>query len=198
MKKLLLISFLAFSTTVLFSQERRKKPTSKSSTTTKKIDEKESKPESEKEELSTSKLFFEINTGTNTTGNTGFALESTDGSTNWSIGGEAGYFIIPNLAAKVGLGIGGQSTSGDSSTAFNFKIGGKYYIMGNIPVGLDFTGSSAGGNTASWIGLQGGYTINLNDNLAIEPTLRYNLATKSKEEGGVSILQATVGFIWFL
>jgi hypothetical protein len=107
--------------------------------------------------------------------NTGFGLYSIDGTTVWSIGGEAGYFIADDLALKVGLGY----SDFDGSSNLTYKLGAKYYIASQFPVQLDLTGASSNdlfGENPLWLGLQGGYAWFVADNISIEPGIRYNLS----------------------
>jgi hypothetical protein len=135
---------------------------------------------------------IEVNTGSWATGSTAFSLTSADGNTAWSAGGEAGYFVKENLAIKAGLGY--SDLGGDG--IFTYKVGAKYYLGDQFPVGVDFTGTSVDGNSASWVGLQGGYAIQVANNIAIEPTLRYNLTLDDMKAD--SAFQALVGFAIFL
>lgn len=137
--------------------------------------------------------FLEANTGSFSTGNTSFSLTSSDGNTSWSIGGDVGYFVAEDLAIKGGLG---YTDVGIGDGLLVYKVGAKYYLNGQIPLGADFTGISSDGNGASWIGLQGGYAIFLGDMVAIEPGIRYNLTLD--EADADSIFQAFVGFTIFL
>lgn len=140
-------------------------------------------------QTSEGKWLIEANTGSWTTGNTSFSLLSVDGNTQWSVGAEAGYFIMDDLALKAGLGYSdGEFTEG----SFVYKVGAKYYISSMIPVGVDFTGTSSDGEGANWIGLQGGYAIFLGQNVSIEPALRYNMTLD--EEKADSAFQALIGF----
>ncbi|MBW8242749.1 hypothetical protein K1F50_08040 [Muricauda oceani] len=130
-------------------------------------------------------------TGLAHTANTGFGLTSIDGTTIWSIGGEGGYFIADNLAAKVGLGYSDL----DGATIFSYKLGAKYYIINTIPVQLDVTGASIkdANENPLWLGLQGGYAIFIGDMVSIEPGLRYNLSLNEDftDEG---IFEFRIGF----
>ena len=137
---------------------------------------------------------IEVNTGSWTTGSTAFSLASQDGYTMWSAGAEGGYFVKENLAIKAGLGY--SDFGDDSDGSFTYKVGAKYYVGGNIPVGIDFTGVSAGDYNASWVGAQAGYAIHVADNVAIEPTLRYNLTLDDMKAD--SAFQALIGFTLFL
>ncbi|MDY0779619.1 hypothetical protein [Tenacibaculum sp. IB213877] len=149
-------------------------------------------------QTSEGKWLIETNTGFGGGGglfghssNTGFGLTSFDGATIWSVGGEAGYFVMDNLAVKAGLGY----TDFDGDSVFTYKLGGKYYVNGNIPFQVDVTGSSVDGAAENplWLGLQGGYAIFLGDMVSIEPGLRYNLSLNEDftDEG---IFEFNVGF----
>lgn len=139
--------------------------------------------------LSEGSWVIEANTGSWTTGSTAFSLTSVDGYTAYSVGAEAGYFVMDNLAVKVGLGYSGAD---EVDGTFVYKAGAKYYINGQIPVGLDFTGASSDGNNANWVGAQAGYAWFVADNVSIEPTLRYNMTLD--EEKAESAFQGLIGF----
>src|SRR5690606_25294619 len=87
---------------------------------------------------------------------TAFGLTSVDGTTIWSIGGEAGYFVMDDLAVKLGLGY----NDFDGASSFSYKVGAKYYIASQFPVQVDVTGASGddvfGDESPLWLGLQGG------------------------------------------
>ena len=140
------------------------------------------------------KWLVEGNTGFGAahTAGTGFQLASIDtpvGSTTvWGIGAEAGYFIMDDLAIKLGLGY--NDTGADD--AFSYKIGAKYYISSMIPVQIDYSGASYDNFDASYLGLQAGYAIFLGDMVSIEPGLRYNLGLGDSEDNNV--FQLNVGF----
>ncbi|HJS00327.1 MAG TPA: hypothetical protein VJ780_05265 [Flavobacterium sp.] len=123
--------------------------------------------------------------------NTSFGLVSIDGDTSWSIGAEAGYFIMNDLALKGGLGY----SDNDGFSAFTYKVGAKYYIQHMIPVQLDFTGASLEDfdENPLWMGIQGGYAIFLGENVSIEPGLRYNVSLNDDFYDG-GIFEVRVGF----
>lgn len=127
------------------------------------------------------------------TANTGIGLYSIDGITVWSIGGEAGYFVMDDLAIKLGLGY----NDFDGASSFSYKLGAKYYIDSQFPVQVDLTGASGddvfGDESPLWLGIQGGYAWFVADNISIEPGLRYNLSMNEDftDEG---IVEFRVGF----
>ncbi len=97
-------------------------------------------------------------------------MVSSDGTTEFALGAEAGYFIADDLALKVGLDYN------DSSSAFTYKVGAKYYFFNTIPVQLDIAGASITDSTENplWLGGQAGYAIFLSDNISIASGVRYN------------------------
>ncbi|SEB42891.1 hypothetical protein SAMN04489761_0657 [Tenacibaculum sp. MAR_2009_124] len=136
------------------------------------------------------KFVIEANTGSATTGSTAFSFSSQDGYTAWSIGAEGGYFVIDDLAVKAGLGFASNDNPFESDQ-FTYKIGAEYYILGNIPVGVDFTGTSVTGGSVNWIGLQGGYAYFLGENVSIKPAVRYNIGLEDGQKGQ---FQGLIGF----
>ena len=138
------------------------------------------------------KILVNVNVASDTTGNTGFALRNSDGYTDWSIGAEGGYFVADNLAVIGGLGLSGESGDNvDSETAFNYKVGARYYVSNVIPVQADLTGTTEG-DGAMWVGLQAGYAWYVADNVSVEPALRYNITTD--EDKAESSFQGLIGF----
>jgi hypothetical protein len=148
------------------------------------------------------KILVEANTGFGSgVGSTqiGFSSRSESGS-SYNFGVEGGYFVMNNLAVKLGLGYGGVSPKvGDAFSAFSYKLGAKYYVINTIPLELSLNGTSLskkseGFKDPMYIGIQGGYAIFIADNVSIEPGLRYNYSLTKKEEGGENVLQFNVGF----
>ncbi|MBA6155146.1 hypothetical protein H3Z83_01220 [Tenacibaculum sp. S7007] len=134
------------------------------------------------------KWVIEANTGSATRGSTAFSLASSDGNTAWSLGLDGGYFIAENFAIKGGLGYGDSSfTKG----TFTYKVGAEYYLGGQFPVGIDFTGASSDGNSVNWLGLQAGYVYFLGENVSIKPAVRYNVGIEDGQEG---LFQGLIGF----
>ena len=136
---------------------------------------------------------IEVNTGSWTTGSTAFSLTSVDGTTIWSIGAEAGYFVTDDLAIKAGIGYADADVIDGT---FTYKIGAKYYLSGVFPLGVDFTGISVEDMDANWIGVQGGYALFITDHIAIEPTVRYNITLDEMKAD--SAFQGLIGFSIFL
>lgn len=150
---------------------------------------------SAQEQTKKGKYLIEGNTsfGATGTGNTGFALSSEDGETTWNIGAEGGYFVMDNLAVKVGLGYGDQ---GHDSSVFSYKVGAKYYVINKIPVELSYTGASVknADENPSYLGIQGGYAWFIGKNVSVEPGLRYNVTLNDNFGTGKDVLQFNIGF----
>jgi hypothetical protein len=148
-------------------------------------------------QTSEGKWLIEANTGFGAahSANTGFQFASSDGSTAYNLGAEAGYFIIDNLALKAGLGFGGvKPDGGDSVTSFSYKIGAKYYVIDKIPVQVDYSGASVKGadENPSYVGFQAGYALFLGENVSIEPGIRYNVSTN--KDFNKDVFQLNIGF----
>ncbi len=131
------------------------------------------------------KFVIEANTGSASTGNTAFSFASSNGSSSFAIGLDGGYFFMDDLAVKAGLGYN------DVNESFTYKIGAEYYIGGQFPVGIDFTGSSFDGGSVNWLGLQAGYAYFLGENVSVKPAVRYNVGL---EDGQSGVFQGLIGF----
>ncbi len=146
--------------------------------------------------LAKGKWVIEANTGSHATGNTSFGLTSVDGAntTSWNLGVDGGYFVMDKLAIKAGLGYGETGVDGVEGN-FVYKVGAQYYIINQIPVGVDFTGTSSDGDNANWVGFEGGYAWFVAPNIAVTPKLRYNLTLD--ENKAPSAFQGLIGFSLF-
>jgi len=151
------------------------------------------------EQTEKGKWLIEANTnfGSAHTANTGiqFTSFSDDAGSRFNVGLEGGYFIIDNLALKAGLGYGSFKVNSDADAVdlFSYKIGAKYYIIGEIPFQIDYSGvSSDAQEDPSFLGIQGGYAIFLGDNVSIEPGLRYNLSLN--DDFFADAFQINIGF----
>jgi len=149
-------------------------------------------------QTSEGKWLIEANTGNAMLGTTGIYFRSSDGSSEYNIGLDGGYFIMDDLAIKAGLGYGGFSPDeGEAASSFSYRIGAKYYVNSMIPVTLDLTGASGedvyGDETPLWLGVGAGYAWFVSNSVSIEPGLRYNLSLNEDytDEG---VLQFNVGF----
>lgn len=141
-------------------------------------------------------IVIEVNTGFGeaSTSNTGISLRSVDGNTSWGFGGEVGYFVMDDLAVKAGLGYGDSGVDGVDGR-LNWKIGGKYYVAGQFPVGVDANGSSGNDFSPLWLGIQAGYAWFVADNVSIEPGLRYGLGmNEDAGDGDFNVFGLNIGF----
>lgn len=184
MKSLLITLILLTSSQILFAQELVDTPTSKGEFLI---------------EVGSSPFAGDIFKGNNT----GISFISSDDVQLWSVGFDAGYFIIDDLAIKGGLGY--FDLDGDYS--ISYKIGFKYYAASMIPLSLDVTGATQEDQEFAgiefdnpdplWLGFQAGYAFFIKDNISFEPSLRYNLSINSdfSEE---DIFELRFGFVIFL
>jgi hypothetical protein len=141
------------------------------------------------------KWLIEANTGFGSgVGTTSFGLVSEDGTTSWNVGAEAGYFVIDDLALKVGLGYGDDGSDLEGSSAFAYKIGAKYYIVSQFPVELSYNGVSIKDydENPSDVGFQAGYAWFLSSTVSLEPGIRYNLSLNNDFYDDA--LQFNIGF----
>ena len=143
------------------------------------------------------KWLIEANTnfGTPVGSNTSFSYVSTDGDSVYNFGAEAGYFVIDDLAIKLGLGYGGVKTDLFDTNVFSYKIGAKYYIVSQFPIQVDYSGASIkdADENPSYLGMQAGYAWFLGDNVSIEPGLRYNLSL-NQNYSKADTFQLNIGF----
>ena len=151
-------------------------------------------------QTSKGKWLIEANTGNFMLGTTGIYFASLDGDSMYNIGLDGGYFIMDDLALKVGLGYGGESYDGGGSySSFSYRLGAKYYLNSMIPVTLDLTGASGDavendfGDTPMWLGIGAGYAWFLGDNVSIEPGIRYNHSL-NEDYTDKGVFQVNVGF----
>lgn len=126
---------------------------------------------------------------------TSFILTSVDGATYWNLGAEVGFFVADDFAIKLGFGYGDY----DGSSLVSYKLGAKYYVAGNFPFQVDYSGQGGedifGTEKPSYLGLQGGYAIFIGDMVSIEPALRYNLSLNS--DFYENMFQLQIGFSIF-
>jgi hypothetical protein len=150
------------------------------------------------EQTAKGKILIEANTGSAMIGTTSLTYASQDGNSNYNVGLDGGYFVINNLALKAGLGYGGQKDDFSDTNTFSYRLGAKYYIVNQFPVGLDLTGASIkdAAENPMWLGIQGGYALFLGNNVALEPSVRYNhsLNENYTDKG---VFQFNVGFSLF-
>lgn len=161
------------------------------------------------ESLKQGNLLFEVGTSAfveNTIkhgASTGFNLFSSDGTTFFSVGAEGGYFVQDNTALKFGLGY----TDLEEISFLTYKFGFKHYAGGNVPLQVDVTGAtnedqdfgfgSVDVPDPLWLGLQLGYAAFLTDDIAFEPTLRYNVSL-NKDYTDEGIFEMKFNFVIFL
>lgn len=150
------------------------------------------------DQTSEGKWLIEVNTnfGTPLGSNTGFSYSSTDGDSVYNFGVEGGYFIVDNLALKVGLGYGGINTDLYDTNMFSYKVGAKYYIVGMFPIQVDYSGATIKNldEDPSYFGAQVGYAWFLAQNVSVEPGIRYNISLNNNYSEK-DTFQFNIGFV---
>jgi hypothetical protein len=139
----------------------------------------DSKTMSDGSQTAEGKWLIEANTnfGTPVGSNTNFSYATENGNSIYNIGAEAGYFVIDDLAVKLGLGYGGMKNDVVDTNVFSYKIGAKYYIASQFPVQLDYSG----------------YAWFLGENVSIEPGIRYNVSL-NQNYASSDTFQLNLGF----
>jgi hypothetical protein len=162
-------------------------------------------------------VLLEINTGLGGAhlSDTGIRFSSQGDLKYWNFGFEGGYFIIDNLSIKAGLGYG-HIDSDISTTTFSYKVGAKYYLLGKVPISINYSGASV---KREWdvllqsndpivgdydttqnpklIDFSLGYAFFLGKKIAIEPGLNYALSL-DKEVVENNIFRVNIGCVLFL
>lgn len=120
--------------------------------------------------------------------NLGFASQDNGGGSIsvFNLDVKGGYFLMDGLAA--GLNI--EYVSIDGTSASSIGVFGRYFITDAIfaEAGYNALSDSRGGI----IPLSAGYAAFLNDNVAVEPSLTYELGTGNSDE--YSSFGLNVGF----
>lgn len=157
----------------------------------------DSKTMSDGSQTAEGKWLIEANTnfGTPVGSNTNFSYATENGNSIYNIGAEAGYFVIDDLAVKLGLGYGGMKNDLVDTNVFSYKIGVKYYIASQFPVQLDYSGASIkdASENPSYFGIQAGYAWFLGENVSIEPGIRYNVSL-NQNYASSDTFQLNLGF----
>lgn len=121
---------------------------------------------------------------------------NTDGVTNTNVGLELGAFAVDNLAVVGTVGYGATTSENFNTNDWFYGAGLRYYVGSVLPLQVDWKGST--GNSfhpsTSYVGFQGGYAWFPFKNFSIEPTLRYDLSTKTEYKNTFS---GKVGFNLF-
>ena len=115
---------------------------------------------------------------------TGLGFTSVDGVTNINTGVTIGAFAKDNLAVVATVGYQSNHQNDVDTNNWFYGAGLKYYVVSRIPLQVDWRGSI--GNDfhpgQSFVGFQGGYAWFPFSNFSVEPTVRYELSTKTEYE----------------
>ncbi|WP_424961873.1 hypothetical protein [Ekhidna sp.] len=108
-----------------------------------------------------------------------------DKTTSFNIEGVAGYFVIDNLAAGLNIGYDKEKQGDDGNTTTLIGPFVRYYANGIFFLGASYSSASredvfaraADKFSFRVLAFEAGYPIWIIDQLAIEPTLNYGIAT---------------------
>jgi hypothetical protein len=127
---------------------------------------------------------------------TNIGFTNVSGNTNINGGISVGAFAKDNLAVVANVGYATTNYNGVNTNDWFYGGGLRYYVASVIPVQVDWRGST-GSNFhpgASFVGVQGGYAWFPFKNFSVEPTVRYDLSTKTEYE---NVFSGNLGFNLF-
>lgn len=147
--------------------------------------------------------FAQIEQGTVIVGpstNLGFTSQSFDGAddnlTSFNINLGAGYFVIENLAFGLNFGYSSLSFGDEDVSTTTFGLFGRYYVNGKIFLGAGYASSKVEDSDAvNSLPLEAGYAAFITDNIAVEPSLGYELGLGDNESSKFGL---NVGFMLYL
>lgn len=125
--------------------------------------------------------------------------DAEDATSNLELNARAGYFIIDNLAVGLDVNYGSESTDGVSSASMGVGPYLRYFLMENKLFGeagfqyqsFSFDGENLGSGSA--IGIGAGYAAWLNDNITLEPMVRYQMTSLKPEGADESVKGSNFG-----
>lgn len=127
---------------------------------------------------------------------TNIGVTNINGNTNFNGGISVGAFAKDNLAVVGNVGYSTAQFDGVNTNDWFYGAGLRYYIGSVVPLQVDWKGSV--GNSfhpgASFVGAQGGYAWFPFNNFSVEPTVRYDWATRPGYE---NVFSANLGFNLF-
>lgn len=119
-----------------------------------------------------------------------FDSEQDESASDMNLNVSAGYFVMDNLSVGLGLGYGSSKEAGADDAVSSFVVGPmvRYYLPMKVFGQLSYQiGSvSAGGEklySTGDLGIGVGYAAFLNDNISIEPMVRYDMTSAKPDEG---------------
>lgn len=132
---------------------------------------------------------------------TSTSIDGVDDNINLiSINPNVGYFIMDNLGVGVRLGVDLLSQGDNSQTDFGIGAFARYYVFQGLFPQVGFTYNSfkikdgPDATTSTDLTLGVGYSLFLNNSIALEPMLVYNINSEKVNTFGLGIgIQAFLG-----
>ena len=119
-----------------------------------------------------------------------FDSEQDESASDMNLNVGAGYFVIDNLSVGLGLGFGSNKEAGADDATSSWSVGPvvRYYLPMKIFGQLSYQlGSVSSGGEKLYgtgdLGIGAGYAAFLNDHVAIEPMVRYDMTSAKPDEG---------------
>ncbi|CAN5488294.1 hypothetical protein BH11BAC2_BH11BAC2_01600 [soil metagenome] len=129
--------------------------------------------------------------------------DQDDATTNFNITPTIGYFLIDNLAAGIALDFNSSKTGDYKSSTFGLGPFVRYYLPMKVFGQLSYAFGSSTSNDGSGsgdvkantgdLGIAVGYAWMLNDNISLEPSIRYDLTSYKPDGADESIKGSTFG-----
>ena len=118
--------------------------------------------------------------------------DADNSTTTVIIAPNLGYFIADDLALGLGVGFVSTSFNGNSNSSFNLGPFARYYVTEPIfvQVGADLGLDEGAGTT---IGASVGYSWFLNNGVAVEPALFFNIFNNDGDAGDFTIFGLSIG-----
>lgn len=106
---------------------------------------------------------------------------------NYNVGANFGGFVADRLALVASVGYGSEHRKGVDANKWTYLAGVKYYVMGVVPVQVDYNRLELNRSenldlkrSFGYVGTKVGYALFPFDNFSIEPNLRYNFSLQKQ------------------
>lgn len=106
---------------------------------------------------------------------------------NYNVGANFGGFVADKLALVASVGYGSEHREEADVNKWTYLAGVKYYVMGVVPVQVDYNRLELNKSenldpkrSFGYVGTKVGYALFPFDNFSIEPNLRYNFSLQKQ------------------
>lgn len=116
-----------------------------------------------------------------------FGFENQGKLKNYNLGANFGGFVADRLALVASVGYGSEHREEVDVNKWTYLAGVKYYVMGVVPVQVDYNRLELNRSESlnpkksfGYVGTKVGYALFPFDNFSIEPNLRYNFSLQKQ------------------